>query len=689
MKHQPTSRRGRKIATLLSQQLLGLAALGLGSMAVAQQQSSGEEDARIGLIEVKGQALRGADAAWSSTSFTADDIRDQLLTDTQDLFQSVPGMNIRNYGLAGVADTISIRGFGGGGHGGDLGVVIDGIPLNEAMSHADGYVDLGVVVPLEIGNMTVFKGPVSALYGNYNRGGLVSLETRKNGNYGEADMRFGTDKTADLQGAWGAEIAEGQQLNLAGQVYRSDGFRPQGETERATLSGRWRADLSPRLSLAVSARAHEAESDGASYLTAAQYHDDPHGIDPRVQNDGADKSFLTLRVDGSYTVGENLRLLGFVYGTEQDFSRWFSRPTGGGIWKQREESYDREVRGAGINLNGQSVYNGIGLNWVAGVEAFRESTDFIYYDGQNNRQPTAAPITNRESSLDSESAFLEVQADVHRLFMPSLGLRYDRFSGGCKLNGLETGSDPCGSLNDMNNLSPKIGIRSAINDQLMLRASWSEGFALPNGFVKYTQSAQNLDPVIFRQTEIGANYRVSSNLTLDIAAYRLRSTDEVRTIAPGVFDNFGATERSGVEASINWLASENLEISWVYGVADSEILDNANPALDGNEVGGVAEYNSNLSVDWALTPALSLQTSWRTVGGYALNSSNTSYADSYGVLDLGMNYVHSDLPGWVFNLKVDNVTDKRYATSVSIIGGETVIAPGAPRQIMVGAQIQF
>src|SRR5690606_15819273 len=335
---------------------------------------------------------------------------------------------------------------------------------------------------------------------------------------------------------------------------------------------------------------HESESDGASYLTAAQYHDDPYGIDPRVQNDGADKSFLTLRVDGSYSVSDNLRLLAFAYGTEQGFSRWFSRPTGGGVWKQREESYDREVRGVGVNLNGRNTYNGVGLNWVSGVEAFREATDFIYYDGQNNRQPTAAPITNRESSLDSESLFAEIQADVHRLFMPSIGVRYDRFSGGCKLNGVETGNDPCGSLNDMNNVSPKFGIRSAISDQVMLRASWSEGFALPNGFVKYTQSARNLDPVIFRQTEIGANFQVSNN----------------------------------------WQATRDLRLEWVYGIADSEIRSNANAAIEGNEVGGVAEYNSNLSLNWSITPALSLDTSWRKVGGYALNSSNTDYADSYG-----------------------------------------------------------
>jgi iron complex outermembrane receptor protein len=674
----------KPISLLVSQYLLGLAALSGVAMVSAQPSIEG---AQIELIEVKGQALRNT--AWSTTSFSAADIRALKLTDTQELFRSVPGMNIRHYGLAGVADTISIRGFGGGGHGGDLGVVIDGIPLNEAMSHADGYVDLGVVVPLEIGAMTVYKGPVSALYGNYNRGGLVSLETRKSGQYGEVDVRLGSDSTADLQTAWGTDIGETSQINLAAQIYRSDGYRPQSDTERGTLAGRFRTDVTERFSVSVSARVHESDNKGASYLTATQYHNEPDGIDPRVQNDGADKSFATVRIDSAYAISDELQLLAFAYGTKQEFSRWFTRPVGGGTWRQREESYDRKVSGMGLNLNGQGSFNATELNWVTGVEAFRESTDFIYYDGINNRVRVNPPITNRESELDNESVFAELQADVHHLFMPSVGIRYDRFSGGCSLNGPETGADPCGALNDMSNLSPKIGIRSAISNQLMLRASWSEGFALPNGFVKYNQSARNLDPVIFRQLEAGANYQISDDLAIDLVAYRLRSSDEVRTVAPGVFENYGATDRTGFETSISWTPSQDIELSWIYGVSDSEILSNSNAAIVGNEVGGVAKYNSNVTLNWSISEAMSFETSWRRVGGYALNANNVDYADSYSVLDMGLSYINSNLPGWRFHFNVDNVTDKRYATSEFVIGGEAVVAAGAPRQFQVGTQFQF
>jgi len=67
------------------------------------------------------------------------------------------------------------------------------------MSHADGYVDLNVLVPLEIDTLSVIKGPVSALYGNFNRGGLVNIQTRKTGSYREAELALGSDQLADLR----------------------------------------------------------------------------------------------------------------------------------------------------------------------------------------------------------------------------------------------------------------------------------------------------------------------------------------------------------------------------------------------------------------------------------------------------------------------------------------------------------
>ncbi len=428
-------------------------------------------------VEVKGEALGQGAAAFPATTFEADDLRQLHPSRPQELFRHVPGMNVQDYQLSGVADAFVLRGFGGGGHGGDLGVVLDGIPLNEAMSHADGYVDFNVIVPLEIERLRVFRGPVSALYGNFNRAGLVAVETRKRGSDKDLDVSVGSHGALDVQAALGFQLREGESLHLAAQHVRTDGFRAHSQAERSTLAGRWAKVVTADLEVALSARLHTAHGDSPGYLTENQFAVDPYGQDPRAMNDGARKHFGTVRADVNHSLAPGLRLLSFVYHTRQDFTRYFSRPVGGTAWRQREETYDRQVFGAGTSLNGRTAAAWGPLNWVAGIETFRESTGYQYFDGLFRRVRLNPAISDRTSDLNSLSAFAEVEAPIHRLFKPSLGLRWDRFSGGCERNGPETATDPCGSLARVSHTSPKLGVRSEVLPQLELRASWAEGFA--------------------------------------------------------------------------------------------------------------------------------------------------------------------------------------------------------------------
>jgi iron complex outermembrane recepter protein len=644
-------------------------------------------------VMVKGQALRSSQAPFSATTFDTETIRARQVAQPQELFRWVPGMNVRNFGLGGVADAISLRGFSSGGHGGDIGIVIDGIPLNEAMSHADGYADLNVVIPLEIDSLTVFRGPVSPLFGNFNRGGLIVIDTRKSGAYRQGDFSVGSHRSGDVQAAYGGALGPSQQLNLAAQYHTTDGFRPQSDTWRATLAGRWSIQAAADLQLALSGRVHRGEGDSASYLTRAQFERDPYGIDPRVRNDGAEKTFDTLRADANYLIDPRLKLLSFVYGTQQDFTRWFTRPTGtnpAADWTQREETYERSVWGAGVNLNGQAPLTGGWLNWVAGLESFRESTDYLFFDGLNRRLRVNPAILDRRSTLDSVSAFGEVEAAPHPLFRPTVGLRYDRFNGECARNGPEIGTDPCGPLADTDHLSPKLGLRSDVLPQLQLRASWAEGFALASNFIKYASGAANLDNNVFRQTEVGGTARLGEALTADLAWYRTTSTDEVRTVAPGVFENFGATRRSGLEASLNWTPLADLTASLVWARADSEVTENANPALLGRQVTGVPERTATVGLSYAPAQGLGGSVTWRDVGRYAVNPANTIFYDGYSTLDLGLTYSGRwGASRWRASLRLDNALDETLATSVFVIGGQTLLASGAPRTLRAGVQLDL
>lgn len=647
-----------------------------------------EASATLPAIEIKGDAARDAAAAYSTTTLAAQDIHDARVTRPEDLLRQVPGVSVQDYQLSGVANAIVMRGFGSGGHGGDVGVVLDGIALNEAMSHADGYADLNVIVPLELQRLTAHKGPVSALYGNFNRAGLLAFETRKGGEYKEIDTSIARHGTLDVQAALGLAPREGQALNLAFQHHRSNGFRTLSHMHRTTLAARWSLAVTPDLEIALSGRLHEGRGDAPGYVSAARFAVDPYGKEPLITRDGSKKNFATLRADVQYAINPQIRWLGFAYTTRQDFTRWSSSPASPTQWRQSESTYDRTVYGAGTSLGGHHATAFTPLNWTAGIEAFRESTDYQSFSGLDKRARTGLPGHDRRTRLNSVSAFAELDMPVHPLFQPSLGLRWDRFTGNCRPLGPETSNTACGPLARMSHASPKVGVRSQLAPGLLARASWAEGFALPNAFAKYSLGASALDPNVFRQTEVGLQWQPVAGLVLDVAAYRLLSSGEIRTVAPDVYENYGATRRTGVEASALWAATRRLDLSLAWGSAHSRVTQNANPAMVGKQVAGVPHTTTTLSAAWRPVAGWEGTLTWRRVGRYAVNADNSVGHGGYAVWDAGLSYTP---PGSEhrFYASVANLSDKVYATSSYVMGGIQVFSPGAPRTLRVGVQARF
>lgn len=640
--------------------------------------------------QVKGQALDEAQRTFSVTEFGSDDIREQPRQEVEALWNKVPGMHVNHYQLSGVANGLVLRGFGGGGHGGDVAATLDGIALNEAMSHADGYFDLNVVMPLELDKVNVHRGPVSVLQGNYNRAGLVELRTRRSGSYTDVDVSAGSQGMLDAQAALGRELEGGDQLNLAAQHSRGDGARPRSGHGRSTISGTWKHHVHEKLDISLSGRWHEARGDSPGYLTEAQWRQDPQGKDGHVVGDGADKHFGTLRLDAQYALDADTRLLGFVYGTQQDFVRWFTRPRSG-TWMQREERYDRSVLGAGLNLNGKSQLVARELNWMLGLEQVRESTDYGYWDGLVDRQRTAAALDDRNTRLNNMAFYGQGGWQATGWLQTTAALRWDHFDGRCRLLGAETGGDECNRMQGRSHASPKLGAMAQLDARTALRASWSQGFALPSDFAKYALRNSELGANIFRQTELGLQWKPSSQWLIDAAVYRVTSSNEIRNTAPGEYENLGATLRKGAELQLHWLPGRSWHLEWAYGRNRSEITQNANAALLGQRVVAVPEYTSTLHARWMPRGDVTVHGVLRHVGRAPINAGNTEWAGSYHWLDLGLQYRlpasvarHASLSLWL-----RNAANARYASTTAMIGGQRLVAPGAPRSVQLGLQFSL
>jgi iron complex outermembrane recepter protein len=640
-------------------------------------------------IEIKGQGLRNGERAYSTTALDSQQVRDAAVNQPELLLRQVPGVELRSYGLGGVVNVITIRGFNGGAHGGDLGMVVDGIPLNEAMSHSDGYADLNVIVPLEIARFQVYRGPVSALYGNFNRGGLVAIETRRRGDYLEADASLASFSTADLQAALGTTLGGGH-FNGAAQLYRSRDFRPDSKYTRGTVSGRWALDLAGAGALTLSARVHRGDWDSASYLLKSQFDaGDRYGKDARVRNDGGSKHFTTARLDHNLTLAEDIKLLSFVYGTRQDYTRYFTRPLNASSWSQREETYDRRVTGAGASLNGRSALAGAVLNWVAGAELYRESTDYQFFEGTQARTRVGPAAYDRRYDFNSASVFTELALTVAPWLRPTLGLRHDRYTGACARQGAETGADPCDRLNDASRTTPKLGLVSSIAPGLDLRVSRAEGFALPPGVAKYAPGGAALRTTVFRQTELGVGYQTGW-LRADLASYRISSSNEVRTVSPGVFENFGRTSRRGTEASITLTPLDPLELGLVATRMNARVEENANPDLVGKQITGVPRQTTSVKLGWRPAEGWGASAEWRRASASAVDAPNTVFDGGYSTVDLGLQYLGRVGPArYRAYARVQNAGGRSYASNAFVIGGQQLVAPAAPRAWQVGVQTDF
>lgn len=673
---------------------------------------------RLEPLVIKGQTLTvSRNQPFSVHVFDKDFIAERQVSNLEQLFRETAGMEVRSLGYGSVASSINLRGFAGGGHGGDIGFVVDGIPLNEASSHADGYADMSVIIPLELNAMRIFKGPVSALYGNFNRAGVVALETRRSGQYAEMDVRGGSFGTVDLQAAAGGNLY-GVDLNAAVQSYRSDGFRPHTDNERHTGSLSAGYSFTDKTRFTIAGRAHAGEANTASVITQPQY--DNRGNrssffakNPNVQNDGTDKELYTIRGDLSHAFTPQIKAAFFAYATTQTFRRSFTRLTNATTWQQRQEDYDRDVLGFGLNVNGKHDFLARPLTWTLGAERYEEKTLYRYADALNNGQFTATTLTggvnggsgtlNRNLKTNYVSLFAQTEWAISPYFRPSFGIRKDFIDGGCERRGLETrigASSQCGKMQNFDITTPKFGFRSTLWPNLLeARLSVADGFALPSDAAKFTPGI-DVKPTTFRQLELGFTLTPGSMWVIDVAHYQIKSRNEVALPNPALLDyvNIGKTTRIGTEAEIRFMPADWFEATAAVSRFNSRITEAlpTQPFLIGADVTGVPKFMATFTGTLRPMPGVSITAIGRIFGRYAINlpSATTAqaYYDGYETVDLIASYEPKS-PPWNMRqryfVQIFNLTDQRYASSAGITSGARTYNPAAPLTVMGGISFKF
>ena len=117
----------------------------------------GTSEAKEQTVVVHGTLPEASTA--STTVVTAQEMGAVPQRTAEDALRLVPGVALVQHGSEGKGTQLFVRGFDAV-HGADFEITLEGIPLNEWSNiHAQGYLDLGIVIPETVESIRVTKGP--------------------------------------------------------------------------------------------------------------------------------------------------------------------------------------------------------------------------------------------------------------------------------------------------------------------------------------------------------------------------------------------------------------------------------------------------------------------------------------------------------------------------------------------------
>jgi len=388
-----------------------------------------------------------------------------------DLFRSLPGFNVSNFGQGGIGYGLSLRGYTEAEHGRDIAYHIDGVPVNEVSSlHTPNYADLNILLPETVKSIEVVRGPFSVEYGDSNLGGSVNITTKESEPFGTASLSGGTQGT--VRGVATYSTTQGTYSPyLALEGYRTDGYRDNSFIERYNSFNKITTTLPDGATVSFRAQAYGTTFGAPGYASRSAI--EAGTVSERSATnptDGGNKQLENFVMN--YSSGpKDQELKGALFVSHDYFNRYAD--FGGG---QRWQHDDRTMVGGRISKVWTGAINDqvpvqvlIGSNWRSDmIEAFQAPT--------TARTVTGAPVVDLGVTQHNIAAFGQVQVKPLPWLKLTGGGRFDQFYYDIN-DRLAPGATP--------NISP--GITSPKFGVAITPAKWIEFFA------NYGQGFRSID----------------------------------------------------------------------------------------------------------------------------------------------------------------------------------------------------
>lgn len=524
-----------------------------------------------------------------STTLTAQAIAQTPIASYGDIFRSLPGFEVANYGQGAIGYGLSMRGYTNAEHGRDIAYYIDGVPVNDISSiHTPNYADLNILMPETVQSIEVVRGPFDVECGDSNLGGCVNITTKNSEPFASMGVSGGSFDTARAVATYSREGGDYQPF-LVEQSYLTDGYRDNSWVDNYNSFNKVSTQLGDG-TLSIRGQAYGTTYGAPSYISRDAV--ESGMLSPRAAvdlTDGGSKYFENLTAN--YSAGPaDQNFTAMLFTNHDIFDRFSNFGTGQSLQQDQRYTLGGRIRKVWTEQTGDDTgwQVLVGAQWRTDfINAFQAPTTLATISG-----PASENIDDTETDI---GPYAQVQWKPFSWLKLTGAERFDQF-----FYNVTDNITPSNSTNISPGIwSPKAGITFIPFNWWDVYVNYGEGFRSIDAATELIGNA-TIQPFKVQSKEIGTHVDLN-RVVLHADAYTTHSQNEAFQAAPGLPETLlGAADRDGFDLEARYYvyknAINNVSLFANYGQVVARLL-NAAPSF---YVPNVPLYTANIGIDYSV-----------------------------------------------------------------------------------------
>jgi outer membrane receptor protein involved in Fe transport len=337
---------------------------------------------------------------------------------------------------------------------------------------------------------------------------------------------------------------------------------------------------------------------------------------------------------------------------------------------------------------------------IVGFDTEYTQADQKYYQDFNittgGKTYVTGPLFDYTVDYFAVAPFVHSEYKINNEITLSAGARFDynRFDYKNNLSVADDASGvyrrPANRSDDYNHLSPKFSVSYQPSDDINLYARYANGFRIPQATMLYSLKSSTsvgaLNPETSNTYEVGLKKRLGKHF-VELSSYYMNIDGTITRYGSGnarYYANGGSSINKGIEASASAVLSDEVEAKVSYSYSTHKYENDL--TYKNNDMASAPRTIANTRLFY--TPSslrtLVLMGEWQYIGKYWMDEANTKEYNGYSIGNLKADYkIRKNVS--VFG-KVNNITDKRYATRATYEFSKNNYTPGEPRQFFAGLE---